>query len=194
MILNGIWPASAMDGSAFQQPAPRSKWRRLRGNAAKRASAGTAKPKPLPPLRGTALVFGRFFRPQVETGDYPPGTLFMFLPGCLDESLNKIKSGKQSFELRIAHRPGTHIATARDGALLFYAVGNRLRRCIRRDCPAGRRLAAKIKATGCKEFSVGATMTEGFVDQGGRVLVTRARLNEISLARKGACPGCRLDS
>jgi len=148
-------------------------------------------PKPTPKatrsdlaIEGTALVFGREFRPEI-IGER--GLSVIVEPGALDRSLRRASAGKEHIELRLSHTDESLCSTRRGLRVLVY--GRRLK-----FFAIGFAAQVAKRLPDLREASVGLDNCKGEIHRapsGERIMVVeQADLVEISLVSKGACEGC----
>jgi hypothetical protein len=97
--------------------------------------------------------------------------------------------------LRLAHEEPV-IANSRCGSLELLIDRDRLRLFVFSGSEQGRRALKLVRASGCRELSVGINsrrIAQGR-DGAGRlvVFVAEADIVEVSAVPEGACPGCTL--
>jgi hypothetical protein len=190
-----LWPAPPADGVwpglSFRVPPVRSA-------TSVRITPPRPKPQPqqgLAPLNGVALHFCRWM--IVAAGDPPQEQHVYFEPGCADRSLARIAAGTAKFSLWQYHNRRRALVTADESrrCLRVWRDGAKLRLHILPFTRAGREAIRDILDGDARALSVGGHMARWDQwEQDGETycIVKRFILREVSIVRRGGCPGARL--
>jgi phage head maturation protease len=151
-------------------------------------------------IRGTATRFGVWHSPTVLDPPELEQARFVFVEGCLDASIRRIRAGLATFKFLLDHDHGQCLCTSADGCLSVRLDGRRLRFALHNTGPAARLAMRVLRASGFRELSIGFKVSDCLVcrppagEEPSRplVLVRKGRLIEVSAVAEGACPGSRL--
>jgi hypothetical protein len=149
-----------------------------------------AKPVSLPRfIDGIAATYGTEFVPST-CARFAPGTVFAYMPGALDRSVDRINDGLQKCIFNYGH----------DGKRL--ARGGHGFRFRKRDGYLGVRIFDRVaiavaEATGREALSLGVEVIETLrtkrtTDGRRKVWILRAKIYELSLVKAGAVEGAVL--
>jgi hypothetical protein len=160
-----------------------------------RAPARAAQRRPaarrrLVALEGTAVTLGRWFVPG-ELMNCPPeweGKRFAYTVTAFDRQLARLAAGRSSFCLNIGHDGPALMESKENSHWSLWKAGDQLRFRLEGNDLGSRVILRAIQAQADRCFSLGTLFLDLHETKAG-IIVSRARIYEISIVPRGACPG-----
>jgi hypothetical protein len=188
------WPAPPpASPRAWPAPARASAWEGFALRTVPSPTRTARRPRPAA-LEGVALRFGVWFSPGVTADHLPQNPRVLVRRGALTASLARIKARQELCRLNVTHG-GEWLLTSADPCLELFVRGDELRVRVRGNSAAGRKAVRLLSLLDRRDLSIGLDVRRFWATEGADpplMVVTRARLREISVVPAGACPGCRL--